>query len=108
MLSALFALVAVKYVVTRLLAVPSATDLIAKEGKVMKRVKVMLASVLDTFHGLGVGGLASCLLTKDFSAPSTSMIGWAPNNSFKPKPLRYTKGMAEKLAMPLAPLRSSA
>ncbi len=31
-----------------------------------------------------------------------------PNNSFKPKPLRSTKYMAEKLAMYLAPLRVSA
>ena len=31
----------------------------------MKRVKVMFASALDTIYGLGVSGLASCLLTTE-------------------------------------------
>ena len=73
LLSVLLALVAIKYVVNRLLAVPTATDLFAKGDSLMKRVKVMLASVLDTVHGLGVSGLASCLLTKDSSAPNYSL-----------------------------------
>lgn len=66
LLSALFALVALKFFTNRMLTMPSAAVLSAKEGSFMKRAKVMFASVLDTFHGLGVSGLASCLLTKDF------------------------------------------
>ena len=79
LLSALFALVAVKYVVNRLLEMPSAGELTAKEDNCMSKFKVMLASAMDTIHGLGASGLASCLLTKD---------SLAPNNSFKPTPLR--------------------
>jgi hypothetical protein len=46
---------------------PSATVQFAKKGEVMKRVKVMFASVMETIHGLGVSGLASGLLTEGFS-----------------------------------------
>lgn len=69
LLSVLFALVALKFVVNHTLAVPSAAVRFAKKGKYMKRVKVMFASVLDTIHGLGVSSLASCLLTKGASTP---------------------------------------
>jgi hypothetical protein len=65
LLSALFALATLKYVVNRLLAMPSARDLVAKEDTYMSKFNVMLASVLETLHGLGVSGFASCLLTKD-------------------------------------------
>ena len=67
MLSALLALVAVKFFINHTLAVPSTAATSVKEGKRMKRVKVMFASVLDTIHGLGVSGLASCLLAKGAS-----------------------------------------
>lgn len=64
LLSAFLALVALQFVVNHTLAVPSAAVNFAKKGKHMKRAKVMFASVLDTIHGLGVSGLASCLLAK--------------------------------------------
>jgi hypothetical protein len=79
LLSALFALVAVKYVVCRLLGMPSVGDLSTKEDNCMSKYKVMLASAMDTFYGLGVSGLAGCLLTKD------SLTRY---NAFNPPPLR--------------------
>jgi hypothetical protein len=63
LLSAFFALVVLRFIAVKL-AVPSATDLFAKEGGFMKKVKLMLASAVDTCHGLGVSSLAGCLLTK--------------------------------------------
>ena len=81
LLSALFALAAVKYVVNRLLAMPTVRVQVTKEDNCMSKLKVMLASALDTLHGLGVSGFASCLLTKG---------SLTPNNSFKPMPLRGT------------------
>ena len=69
LLSALFALAAVKYVVYRLLAMPSVGDLSTKEDNCMSKFKVMLASAMGTLHGLGVSGLAGCLLTKDSLSP---------------------------------------
>jgi len=64
LLSALFALVVLKAMVYHVM--PSATVQFAKRGNTMKRVKVLFASTLETFHGLGVSGLASCLLTEEF------------------------------------------
>lgn len=62
--SAFLALVAFKFLVNRVLAVPSVTGNFTKEGSLMKRAKLMFASALETVHGLGVSGLASCLLTQ--------------------------------------------
>lgn len=65
LLSTLFVLMAMNYVVNRLLAMPSAEGMTAKEDNRMSKFKVMLASATNTLHGLGVSGLAGCLLTKD-------------------------------------------
>ena len=70
LLAALFALVAVKYFFYRLLEVPSAGELSAKEDICMSRLTVMLASAVETLHGLGVSGLAGCLLTKESLTPN--------------------------------------
>ena len=65
LLLAFLALVALKFIIlNHTLAVPNAAVKSAKEGDHMKRVKVIFTSVLDTIHGLGVSGLASCLLAK--------------------------------------------
>ena len=60
---------------------PTVRVQVTKEDNCMSKLKVMLASALDTLHGLGVSGFASCLLTKG---------SLTPNNSFKPMPLRGT------------------
>lgn len=80
LLSAFLALVALKFVINHTLAVPSTAVESVKEGGFMKRAKVVFASVLDTVHGLGVSGLASCLLAK---------ISLSPKNSAHPTPYRF-------------------
>lgn len=67
LLSALFTLVAIKVVVNHALEMSTAAAHTAKEGTTMRIVKLVFASAMDTVHGLGVGSLASCLLTKDFT-----------------------------------------
>lgn len=75
LLSAFFALVALKYLINHTLAMPRAAVTSAKEGSYMKRAEFLFASVLDTFHGLGVSGLASSLLTKASLLDSTASRG---------------------------------
>ena len=69
LLSAFLALVALKFLVNRVLAAPSVTDKFTKEGSFMERAKLMFASALETVNGLGVSGLASCLLTQGSLMP---------------------------------------
>lgn len=64
LLLALLALMMVKYFVVSL-AMPSTADESVKEGRNMQhKRKLVFTSVLETFHGLGVSGWVSYLLSK--------------------------------------------
>jgi len=63
LLLAFLALVVLKFIVNRMLAMPSTAVLSVKEGSGM-RAKLWFAAALDTVHGLGANGWVSYLLSK--------------------------------------------
>ena len=95
LLLAFLALVVLKFIVNRMLALPSTAVLSVKEGSVM-RANLLFAAALDTVHGLGANGWVSYLLSKMSCA-------W-PNPAVDPAPSgRWT--LRDKAAQRRSPLR---